>query len=242
MLQHYKVEMYDVIGCVETTSGAIRGRKVDGLYVLGLVNELEDVLKEYSVDVVLMVGSSLPYSKFLSLGGRFGPLRRPEFKIVPEILDGALGASLTMIDILPGECSAVREYMNMKIKSLGTVAVVVLIVLSSLALSAPNEENYNEWDFWDAERLILDWIRRAHVDSIGNTELFQGAIDGIIKKLDPHSSFLLPDKAQDFKEKLQGNFEGIGITFAIINKKITVIEAIKGDPRILPVSSPAIKS
>lgn len=102
MLQHDKVEMYDVIGCVETTSGAIRGREVDGLYVLGLVNELEDVLKEYSVDVVLMVGSSLPYSKILSLGGRFGPLRRPEFKIVPEILDGASGASLTMIDILPG--------------------------------------------------------------------------------------------------------------------------------------------
>jgi len=102
MLPFNKLGMYDVIGCVETTSGALRGREEDGLYVLGLVSDLEDVLKEYAVDVVLMVGSSLPYSKILSLGGRFGPLRRPEFKIVPELPTSASGASLTMFDILPG--------------------------------------------------------------------------------------------------------------------------------------------
>ena len=102
MLPFNKLEMYDVIGCVETTSGALRGREEDGLYVLGLVSDLEDVLNEYAVDVVLMVGSSLPYSKILSLGGRFGPLRRPDFKIVPELPTSASGASLTMFDILPG--------------------------------------------------------------------------------------------------------------------------------------------
>ena len=116
----------------------------------------------------------------------------------------------------------------MKIKPLGTIVVVVLIVLSSLAFSAPNEVN-NDHDelnleqFIKAETVILDLIRRSYVDSIGNTELFQGAIDGVVKKLDPHSSFLLPEKADDFNEKLQGNFTGVGITFAMINKKITVI-------------------
>lgn len=102
ILPFNKLGMYDVIGCVETTSGALRGREENGLYVLGLVSDLEDVLKEYAVDVVLMVGSSLPYSKILSLGGRFGPLRRPEFKIVTELPTSASGTSFTMFDILPG--------------------------------------------------------------------------------------------------------------------------------------------
>lgn len=120
--------------------------------------------------------------------------------------------------------------MNMKIKSVGTAIIVILVLLSTFALSAPYDENFGDLEIIRAETLILDWIRRAYVDSISNSELYQGAIDGIIKKLDPHSSFLFPERAQDFNEKLRGNFQGIGITFAIINKKITVIEAIKGGP------------
>ena len=101
-----KSTLYDIVGCIETTSGAIRGREVDGLHILGLVDELEEILKEYSVEVVLMVGSSLPYSKILSKGGRFGLLKRPEFKFVPEIPNGDFSdgsrPAVTMIDIFSG--------------------------------------------------------------------------------------------------------------------------------------------
>ncbi|MFC1606952.1 glycosyltransferase [Candidatus Latescibacterota bacterium] len=97
---------YDIVGCVETTTGAIRGREVDGLYVLGLVDELEDILREYTAGVVLMAGVSLPYSKILSIRGKFGTLKRPEFKFVPELpykgSGNKAGTELTMIDILPG--------------------------------------------------------------------------------------------------------------------------------------------
>ncbi|MFC1509619.1 glycosyltransferase [Candidatus Omnitrophota bacterium] len=101
-----KSALYDIVGCIETTSGAIRGREVEGIHILGLIDELEEILKEYSVEVVLMVGSSLPYSKILSKGGRFGFLKRPEFKFVPEIPNGDYSdgsrPALTMIDIFSG--------------------------------------------------------------------------------------------------------------------------------------------
>ncbi|MCE5250620.1 glycosyltransferase [bacterium] len=101
-----KFASYDVVGCVETTPGAIRGREVDGLHVLGLVSELCEILKQYAVDTVIMAGSSLPYSKILSICSRFGTLKRPEFKFVPELPDenitGDAGTAITMIDILPG--------------------------------------------------------------------------------------------------------------------------------------------
>jgi hypothetical protein len=95
---------WDIVGCVEVSPDAIRGREEEGLYVLGLIEELRDIIREYAVDVVVMVGSSIPFSKILSMGGRFG-VTTPEFKLVPELKPGPGGAEsgpLTLIDIHPG--------------------------------------------------------------------------------------------------------------------------------------------
>ena len=75
---------FDILGCVEVSQDAIRGMEQDGLHVLGLVDELNDIIKQYSVDVVIMVGSHIPFSKILNNGGVFGSMR-PEFKLVPEL-------------------------------------------------------------------------------------------------------------------------------------------------------------
>jgi GT2 family glycosyltransferase len=91
----------DIIGCVETSSDAIRGREHDGLYVLGLVSELRDLIKEYSADVVIMIGSSVPFSKILSVSSRFGVMT-PEFKLVPELKSEGGNDSIMLIDIHPG--------------------------------------------------------------------------------------------------------------------------------------------
>jgi O-antigen biosynthesis protein len=93
-----------IVGCVEITPDALRGREQDGVYVLGLIDELRDIIKEYSVDMVIMVGSSLPYSKILSIGSKFGSIT-PEFKIAPELKisrDTASQGRVTLIDIHPG--------------------------------------------------------------------------------------------------------------------------------------------
>jgi hypothetical protein len=95
---------WEIVGCVEVSPDAIRGREEEGLYVLGLIEELRDIIREYAVDVVVMVGSSIPFSKILSMGGRFG-VTTPEFKLVPELKSGPGGAEsgpLTLIDIHPG--------------------------------------------------------------------------------------------------------------------------------------------
>ncbi|MBN1291342.1 MAG: glycosyltransferase [Candidatus Latescibacteria bacterium] len=107
VFKNSKYSSYDLIGCIETTPGAIRGREVDGLHILGLINELSDIMHEYSIDVAIMAGSSLPYSKILSIGRKIGTLKRPEFKFVPEIPDHdatkELHEQITLIDILPGK-------------------------------------------------------------------------------------------------------------------------------------------
>ena len=77
---------------------------------------------------------------------------------------------------------------------------------------------------------ISQITRDRYYEPIEMNTLYEGAIQGMIDKLDPHSSYMAPVTADDFMERINGNFEGIGITFSIINEKITIIETIPGGP------------
>ena len=80
------------------------------------------------------------------------------------------------------------------------------------------------------QQYILTYVRNEYVDSIGTSELLDGAISGMIDKLDPHSSYMPPEQASDFAERIQGGFAGIGITFVLVDGKITVIDVVEGGP------------
>jgi O-antigen biosynthesis protein len=101
------LHQYDIIGCVETTPGAIRGTVEDGLHVLGLVDDIPGIINEYGIDTVIMVGTGMPFARILHADGRFG-VSRPDFKLVPE-LPPAHGveseedmAEIAMFSIRPG--------------------------------------------------------------------------------------------------------------------------------------------
>lgn len=77
---------------------------------------------------------------------------------------------------------------------------------------------------------ILNIIESNYVDSVNRTELVEAAIPAMLKKLDPHSTYI---PAKDFaraNEPLQGNFEGIGISFSMLTDTILVISTIHGGP------------
>jgi carboxyl-terminal processing protease len=77
---------------------------------------------------------------------------------------------------------------------------------------------------------IIHIIETDYVDSANTKELVEAAIPAMLKKLDPHSIYI---PAKDFKrvnEPLQGNFEGIGISFNMLTDTILVISTIPGGP------------
>ena len=77
---------------------------------------------------------------------------------------------------------------------------------------------------------LLDYIELQYVDTVNRTQLENKTITSMLKSLDPHSDFI---PASDFKavnEPLEGNFDGVGIEFNIINDTIRVINPIIGGP------------
>ncbi len=77
---------------------------------------------------------------------------------------------------------------------------------------------------------VLNWIERYYVDSVNASELVENAIIDMLRSLDPHSTYMSKEEVKEMTEPLQGNFEGIGISFNILNDTIFVINPIPGGP------------
>jgi len=77
---------------------------------------------------------------------------------------------------------------------------------------------------------ILNVIESDYVDTVNRSELIEAAIPAILKKLDPHSVYIPAKDLVRANEPLQGNFDGIGISFNMLTDTILVISTIPGGP------------
>ncbi|HUX59177.1 MAG TPA: S41 family peptidase [Bacteroidales bacterium] len=77
---------------------------------------------------------------------------------------------------------------------------------------------------------ILNIIESSYVDSVNRNDLVETAIPAILKKLDPHTVYIPANDLVRANEPLQGNFEGIGISFSMLTDTILVISTIPGGP------------
>lgn len=73
-------------------------------------------------------------------------------------------------------------------------------------------------------------ISQMYVDSVDQEKLVEDAIVGMLKSLDPHSSYTNAKETQDLNEPLEGSFSGIGISFNMSTDTLYVIETIGGGP------------
>ncbi len=77
---------------------------------------------------------------------------------------------------------------------------------------------------------LLDYIEQQYVDTVNRTQLENKTITSMLKSLDPHSDFIPAADFSAVNEPLEGNFDGVGIEFNIINDTIRVINPIIGGP------------
>ena len=77
---------------------------------------------------------------------------------------------------------------------------------------------------------LLQFIRYYYVDTVDFEKIVEKGTIEMLKELDPHSTYISKKDVARTNEPLQGNFEGIGVSFQIIKDTITVIQPIKGGP------------
>jgi len=76
----------------------------------------------------------------------------------------------------------------------------------------------------------LTAIQRFYVDDVNSKMLVEEAIKAMVAKLDPHSAYMTAEEMTEMNEPLQGGFDGIGISFNMMNDTLFVVEVITGGP------------
>ena len=77
---------------------------------------------------------------------------------------------------------------------------------------------------------VLQYIQNSYVDDVQSTKLIYGAIRGMLKTLDPHSSFMTPEEFRVMQEDTSGHFGGVGVEIEKTEGVLTVVSPIDDTP------------
>jgi len=77
---------------------------------------------------------------------------------------------------------------------------------------------------------VLSVVKNNYVEDVPTDRLVYDALKGMIRDLDPHSSFLTPEEFKEMQVDTKGEFGGLGIQIAIKEGVLTVISPIEDTP------------
>ncbi len=81
------------------------------------------------------------------------------------------------------------------------------------------------WDVWD--KIKTKYVRQ----SVTDTDMFYGAVEGLVASLgDPYSMYFPPKAADEFAKDLSGELEGIGAEIGIKNNQLVVVAPLPDSP------------
>lgn len=93
-------------------------------------------------------------------------------------------------------------------------------------MAVPREE----YETLEAFTNILAIVKKNYVEDVNTKELVNGAINGMLSALDPHSAYLTPEMYKELQMETQGRFGGLGIEITIRNNVLTVVSPIEDTP------------
>jgi carboxyl-terminal processing protease len=77
---------------------------------------------------------------------------------------------------------------------------------------------------------VLAIIQKNYVEEVDTKRLVEGAINGMLASLDPHSAYLTPELYKELQVETTGSFGGLGIEITNRNGMLTVVSPIEDTP------------
>jgi len=113
----------------------------------------------------------------------------------------------------------------------GTLAGVIMTTQVAAPLLAQEaDKKVNVYEQLDLFGDIFERIRAQYVEEVDEGDLIEAAINGMLTSLDPHSSYLSPDDANDMRVQTRGEFGGLGIEVTQEEGFVKVVSPIDGTP------------
>jgi carboxyl-terminal processing protease len=77
---------------------------------------------------------------------------------------------------------------------------------------------------------VFERVRADYVDKVGDEELIEQAINGMLTALDPHSGYMNAKNFRDMQVQTRGEFGGLGIEVTMENGLVKVVSPIDDTP------------
>lgn len=123
---------------------------------------------------------------------------------------------------------------KMKTAAVSVFCLIVLLgcwsMLTDRQALALDRQTYKNLKLFNE---VLDMVQKNYVEPVEQKTLIQGAINGMMRSLDPHSAFMTADMYRELEVETRGSFGGIGIEITILKDILTVVSPIEDTPAFL---------
>ncbi len=110
------------------------------------------------------------------------------------------------------------------------VAFVFLLIGWQGLRAKTNTESSDIYQYLRLFSDVLNIVQDNYVEKTDSKKLMHGAINGMLRELDPHSSFLKPEDYKELQIETKGKFGGLGIEISLRDGVLTVVSPLEDTP------------
>jgi len=117
-----------------------------------------------------------------------------------------------------------------------TFVVMAPVIAPAQALAqagTKTQAKANQDEFYEQLDLLMrifERVRSEYVDEVDDKEVIEAAIQGMLRSLDPHSTYMNPDVYEQAKVRMEGEYGGLGIEVQMENGVVKVVSPIDDTP------------
>jgi carboxyl-terminal processing protease len=109
-------------------------------------------------------------------------------------------------------------------------SLAIMLMLMALAVTPGTTKATERYEPLKNFSRVMDLIEKTYVNDVEREDLVQGAIQGMLQSLDPHSGYLDKEALQDMQDETSGKFTGVGIEITMQNGRLTVVSPVEDTP------------
>ena len=118
-----------------------------------------------------------------------------------------------------------RSYTIITFIAAFTIGITVGVVKSNDVLAVVH--TYDDLEIFAD---VLSLVETNYVDPVESKKLIEGAINGMLRTLDPHSSYMTPESFKEMQVETEGEFGGLGIEITADGGWVTVVAPMEETP------------
>ena len=109
----------------------------------------------------------------------------------------------------------------------------LMIALASTGLHGDDKKKKTDADLYEQLDLLMNIfqkVREEYVDEVDDTEVIEAAIQGMLRSLDPHSTYMNPEFFERSRVQVEGSYGGLGMEVMSDRGVVKVVSPIDDTP------------